>query len=570
MGSLHSSPVTCTEELSHLRPAITRAAPERGNLPGDRRNGPETATLTRSLRLLLLFATPLWTLWRIRAYGVDVPYWDQWEGTFPLFQKFYAGTLGLGDFLHFHNEHRILVPRLAFLCLGLATRWNIRAEMFATWLLAGLCVANLWRLGRATGFSKSRLGPWLPVGLTFLIFSPVQQETWLNGFQVSFLIPVVLLTTILWLPLILRPKAGFIWTMVLATLTTFSVASGFLVWIIATPLLWLRTQGEGRRYNTWWAIWTAVFLLNLVLYLHGYQKPDQHPNPFLFLQEPLGAFAYLMAYLGAGFASNAAVASVTGALLLLSYLGCIISLWNHRSDRQLLARALPWVVLPVFAFGNAFLTMIGRLGFGVDEALSTRYIIFSVMLPVSLLFLVPCLLIEPAEQRVFGMTRPVRTGAAALFALVLACMQLVTSENSLQSWFDTQRARLNGKAALAYIDVLPNFPVLQKLSYEDIPLLKQDADTLDRLDYLRPKLIKSAAIREVADPASPGDSRYGKFIRSSRLGSNVWLVAGSAMLPDSVRPADAVLFTFDNSRDEPVVFAFATMGLALDAVGGSS
>src|SRR5438270_13475536 len=86
------------------------------------------------LAVLLLIATPpLLIGLLILRDGVDVPFWDQWDGTAPLFEKMAAGTLGFADFFAQHNEHRILFPRLIFFGLGCLTHWNIRAELFVSW-----------------------------------------------------------------------------------------------------------------------------------------------------------------------------------------------------------------------------------------------------------------------------------------------------------------------------------------------------------------------------------------------------------------------------------------------------
>src|SRR5436189_3578557 len=74
-------------------------------------------TLKRSLSLaslLLIAAPPLLIGLLIFRDGVDVPFWDQWDGTAPLFEKMAAGTLRFADFFAQHNEHRLLFPRLIF------------------------------------------------------------------------------------------------------------------------------------------------------------------------------------------------------------------------------------------------------------------------------------------------------------------------------------------------------------------------------------------------------------------------------------------------------------------------
>ena len=72
-------------------------------------------TLKRSrtlAELLLIAAPPLLIGLLIFRNGVDTTFWDEWDGTAPLFEKMAAGTLGFADFFAQHNEHRILCPRL--------------------------------------------------------------------------------------------------------------------------------------------------------------------------------------------------------------------------------------------------------------------------------------------------------------------------------------------------------------------------------------------------------------------------------------------------------------------------
>jgi hypothetical protein len=62
--------------------------------------------------------------------AVNLPLVDQWQPDIAgLFLKSHDHTLGLHDFLAQHNEHRILIPRLIFFLLGLATHWNTIAAL---------------------------------------------------------------------------------------------------------------------------------------------------------------------------------------------------------------------------------------------------------------------------------------------------------------------------------------------------------------------------------------------------------------------------------------------------------
>src|SRR6266481_6254246 len=74
----------------------------------------QLGSIGRLARLLLIAAPPLLIGFLILRDGVDTPFWDEWDGTAPLFEKMAAGTLCFADFFAQHNEHRILFPRLIF------------------------------------------------------------------------------------------------------------------------------------------------------------------------------------------------------------------------------------------------------------------------------------------------------------------------------------------------------------------------------------------------------------------------------------------------------------------------
>ncbi len=101
--------------------------------------------------IVLVFLPAIWLGTLIYVYGVDTPYWDEWDEVPSALVKQEAGNLHLSDLFAQHNEHRILFPRLIMLVTAHLTSWNVRAELFVIWLLACVCSFSLWRLSRATG-----------------------------------------------------------------------------------------------------------------------------------------------------------------------------------------------------------------------------------------------------------------------------------------------------------------------------------------------------------------------------------------------------------------------------------
>ena len=340
-----------------------------------------TPRLSRICWLLLACVTPLVTLAFIFRYATDVPYWDAWEATSILFVKFHAGTLGVADFLRFQNEHRILVPQIVGFTLGLLTHWNMWAGFIGAWVFGWVIVWQLWLLARCTGM---RMSAWQVAVTAFLVFSPVQHETWILG-NLGYQIPLALFLACLLAPRLMRPGrgyGGYVATMLLAAATTFSFGSGLLAWLFGFP-----TRVAGRRWLT--GLWVGAFVLSVALYFHGYAPSPRSPSPLVFVHRPWVAGEYLLAYLGGGFSSDPFNATIVGSVLLAAFCVCAVRLWKLRDEPGLADRAMPWLMLGMFIIGTGGLTAIGRAGFGVEQALATRYILFSAMLPMTLVMLVP-------------------------------------------------------------------------------------------------------------------------------------------------------------------------------------
>ena len=108
------------------------------------------------------------------------------------------------------------------------------------------------------------------------------------------------------------------------------------------------------------------------------------------LSHPMPAIEFVLGFLGNPFTFGTnlpplPLGMVMGGLLVAVLLICAVYLWNKRTDRNLLAEGLPWLVLAMVAVSSAVLTMIGRLGFGPAQVRASRYITFAVMLPIALL-----------------------------------------------------------------------------------------------------------------------------------------------------------------------------------------
>jgi hypothetical protein len=328
----------------------------------------------RKLAWCSLLLWPTVILVMIAHRGVSVPYADQWD-LVPKIEKYNAGTLAFSDLFAQHNEHRILVPLTIDLLLAVKTGWDIRAELFVNFAVSCVGAIFLVLLIRNARFGRS----WT-FGLTLLAlilyFSPSQSENWLWGWQLEWFLTVTCVLFSAWALSSTRfnRTARFSAAAVATTIATYSLGSGALFW--AAGLMMLVALRFSRRQI---GIWVAAAVLALVFYYAGYQNPPEQPSKSLFLHQPLDFARYVLQYLASPLGARGASAIAVGAVLIVAFVTSAVYL-ARRGERALLA---PWAALGLFAVASAVITGISRLGDGIDQAQSPRYITISTLLVVA-------------------------------------------------------------------------------------------------------------------------------------------------------------------------------------------
>jgi len=352
-------------------------------------------------------------------------------------------------------------------------------------------------------------------------------------------------------------------TIMLCTVCTFSIASGLMSWLLTTPLLALaQMRAKSQSSTKWWVIWTCVFLFEVCAFFYRYEKMPHDPPVWTSLRYPISAAEYLLVFLGSPFTFGTNLAPLPfgvrmGGVLLLLLLICALYIWRKRSDRDLLGDALPWLMLAMVAVSSGLLTMIGRLNHGSNQARASRYLTFSVLLPIALLALTP--IVRSHWTRSFS-RRGQRIAKALSFLLLIPFILMACSSflASLPVWPEIRQTRLYGKALVSFINVVPEREELARYVFPYRDTVETVANTLNRIGYLHPPLLQSNLVHEVADPESTGSARFGEFHVTGNKSGQIEL-GGQAFLPDKGDPADAVLITYENAGAEPVICAIVSI-----------
>lgn len=507
----------------------------------------DTATMRWSWFAALVCIPALWYAAMVWQYGVNIPFSDEWVALSPLFESMKAGTLGFHDFVVPHNEHRLPIPKLIFFAMGLLTHWDTRAEMWLTWLAILGMAACVWKLLGLTGGRRDASTSIVFAALGILLFSPLQDQNVLNGFQFHFVLPITLILAAFVAALTLSHPWRYIVTAALASAATFSMALGVGAWGIIFPLLFIRDLP--RDWKKWTALWLGAGALNLILFSIGYHPPASDYGSMF--RDPAATIRYFLIFLGSPFCFGTGLAQTdvawwAGLALTCGLIVAVISLWRQRRDVSLLCRTIPWLMVSAIGVLDAALTTYGRLQYTFIYALQSRYVIYSAVVPIGLIVLL-WILAERSMSRGASWPRPALISLGSMMFL-LHGLGVVAR---LDSWAVLKHHKLMNKSIVQMADLVHKEQFDERTTMGPSQF-RNSIHILTQLGYLNPPPLRSNSISEIGDAKSPGDPAYGKIEQASQVRDKVAMI-GWAVLPERMEPANGVIITRDDAKGNPVI-----------------
>lgn len=274
-----------------------------------------------------------------------------------------------------HNEHRIVFTRLTVV----AEYYLLNTINFKILIMIG----NIGLIGILIviflSYNKRSLIWFIPV--VFILFEPQYFGAifFAMGTIQNF---YVLLFAFLSLYFLARDgSVNFITAAVFGVMSTFTSGNGILCFIAGALSLLIQ-----RRFK-FLAIWLSIMSLNILIYLNGYVPPADHPNIIrTLITQPGTAAVYFIVLPGTAFylpfkMDNAEIFSP--ALLVPMVMGVLLSaVFIYLTIKKYYLKNTAIYSFIVFILLSEALTAAGRSGFGVANALSTRYAIMSVLLVI--------------------------------------------------------------------------------------------------------------------------------------------------------------------------------------------
>jgi len=501
----------------------------------------------------------------IAHYGVNVPFADDWDLS-SFVSKAVHHNVQLKHLLQQHNEHRIFFLKLVVATQAWLPHWDLRLQMFLSVILCGLTVGNIFILIKRTLSLSSGARLALGFCITALLFSPVQYENWIWGFQCAFFVPPLCLSTS-WVVLTsnLRISAKFWLSALLTSVAMFSFSSGVFGWLLSFPLFVLAEVAmEWRKKTRWLVFWFGAAGVCLGSYLIGYHQPVHSAriltgfHPFLYVE-------YVFVFLGGGLFRTARDQATTlpvaaGAALTILYLASLGYLYRRRHSNGSVRSSMPWTAFGAYAIGGAVLCAIGRRPYmPAIQALESRYTTVSLMLLVSLLGLLVVVGRDLKTMMRTGAVKALPWIAGAEMA-VLAAGYAVSLPFSFEQMTELRSYHLDGKAALQYSQVLRDPGMAEAIMtatlYPSVEAIRGFVQVLDGANRFRPALVKSQRMRDDGAWVDGKRRNYGR-LESIVMAGDLYSVSGWAILPERHERADGIVLAFRESSGAWIALTMA-------------
>ncbi|MDV2992023.1 MAG: hypothetical protein N4J56_001677 [Chroococcidiopsis sp. SAG 2025] len=341
--------------------------------------------------IALLFAyliPPAVTLSFIAIFSVNAPFWDQWS-LVALLEKITTSKASFVDFFAQHNEHRILFPKVIYIGLAFFSKWDVRYESYFSVFLVAINSLVFYKISTLNAKKNLSISKHLTNILTcVLLFSIVQYENWLWGFQLAwFLVNTCLAIAVLIISLSNNYPKRLYLAVIPCFIASFSLAHGLLTWLAVIPSI-VSIKGNARQKKTRITIWLLLFLINFVAYFINYHKPNHHPTTLFFLKNPLATLHYFFTLLGTPLIYKAILPTLAGII----FFGVFLLLTFHFVKKtnftlNINLEVASWISIGLFAILFALVTTLGRAGYGVGHAMSVKYITSSILLIISTIHL---------------------------------------------------------------------------------------------------------------------------------------------------------------------------------------
>lgn len=332
-----------------------------------------------ALLYLLGLSFPITVFYYIYVYAIDIPYWDQWV-YIPIFDLYLEGKLTFYDLWQQHLDHRLFFPRLIMLISGIVTDWNTRNEALISVMITCMHFLLLLTMGKKLITPSSRqMKALIFTIISMVTFSLQQGENWFWGWNIQIMLnSMAISATLFSMHLWIEKKWTFWIATIFTTIAVYSYSNGLLLIGFGFIVLAIQRYLYNKKTKGLLVNWSVFSALLLASFFYGFTKTALPAEKLTLLEYCYKAPVYFFAYLGSPIAHFSLVgASISGGIGFILF---IMTSVYFAFKRKQFSHWIPFYFLGLYSLGTAFLTAYGRVNLGLEQALSERYVAFSIFL----------------------------------------------------------------------------------------------------------------------------------------------------------------------------------------------
>jgi len=370
-------------------------------------------------------------------FGIKTIFWDEWL-LVPHITLFFTG----GDLLPRLFEQQVVhfpfFPRLIILAMAYFTSYNPFFEIFVGWIFLTLSLVMLWLLVKRT-YPENQ---WVIIPAGWLVYSFAQSEIMVWGFA-SVQLYLAILSVIASVYFLNKSKDESRWfvpALICGIIGTLSHFVGLSIWFIAVYNLLDLFKTRPKLYLSFLIVGT----ITLVKINPGV------PDPFLSLNDPVSFVNFILIYLGGWSRIGVEFFQSFDSIQIATFLGIFtitafltLNLYHRFGTGNLIPRIIPWWQIASFGFLSAAFSGLGRGSiFGVEGAMTPRYV------PISILFLVSILvLMAVAFYPIFSNSKTYQQKKLikSLFVILLFLLFTAICISYISGWM--QASSLNNRVS---------------------------------------------------------------------------------------------------------------------------
>ncbi|MBF0553066.1 MAG: hypothetical protein HQK96_00745 [Nitrospirae bacterium] len=359
-------------------------------------------------------------------YGVNVPYWDEWDN-FPLIDKVLTGNFNFSMFYDQFNEHRIVLQRVTMVILGILSSYNTKVDMYFSQITMVIMVFILFiEFKRLLG--QNFMALFVPI--PYLAFSLMQAVNTLYAIQAVAYYSVFF--SVLTFYLISRldyceTRGKLILQCALpiasALATSFTFTCGLMVWPVG--FLQILISGIQKRLKIFMlCVWPIMGAATFLLYFSNYTHPTGSPPAMIFFKYPLQGLTYFSYLLGNILYAGRMVNLIAGIFIVLAAFLLFISIPFNKLPRYSF-----WIASFTYSFLAIFAIAFGRSTLDFEYLyLPIRYTTYGVVGPISLYVMYIGAVSDESSNTSIRYSKLVKCVFIVLFAVI--CSSIIPSYES--------------------------------------------------------------------------------------------------------------------------------------------